>query len=61
MVNYANGKIYKIIDNTNNNIYYGSTCQKLKERKAQHIRGYKQYLIGIDIIYDQLTYDCLSV
>jgi len=46
MVNYNNGKIYKLVDNTNNNIYYGSTCQLLKDRKAQHKKDYKGYLIG---------------
>ena len=46
MVNYNNGKIYKLVDNTNNNIYYGSTCQVLKNRKAQHKRDYKGYLSG---------------
>lgn len=46
MVNYNNGKIYKLVDNTNNNIYYGSTCQKLKDRKGQHKKDYLAYLRG---------------
>ena len=34
---YENGKIYKIIDNTNNDIYIGSTTNKyLCNRLAQH-------------------------
>ena len=33
---YKNGKIYKIVDNTNNNIYIGSTIQILEERLSKH-------------------------
>lgn len=36
--------IYKIIDNTNNNIYYGSTKNKLEQRLKQHINAYNSYL-----------------
>jgi len=35
---YDNGKIYKIVDFTNGNIYIGSTVQTLTERLAQHKR-----------------------
>lgn len=45
MVNYNNAKIYKIVDNTNNNIYIGSTCEPtLARRLALHVRNYKYYL-----------------
>ena len=45
MVNYNNGKIYKIVDNTNNNIYVGSTTKKyLSQRLDKHRGDYKQYL-----------------
>ena len=43
---YSNAKIYKIVDNTNNNIYIGSTCKKLCQRLAQHRCDYKRYLEG---------------
>ena len=43
---YSNAKIYKIVDNTNGNIYIGSTCKKLCQRIAQHRYAYKQYLNG---------------
>mgnify|MGYP003144373335 CR=1 FL=1 len=33
---YGNGKIYRLIDNTNGNVYIGSTIQSLANRKAQH-------------------------
>jgi hypothetical protein len=37
MNKYINGKIYKIIDNTNGNIYIGSTIKTLKRRLECHI------------------------
>jgi predicted GIY-YIG superfamily endonuclease len=37
MVNYQNGKIYKIVDNTNGDIYVGSTICSLQKR----LRGHK--------------------
>jgi hypothetical protein len=46
MVNYQNSKIYKIVDNTNGNVYIGSTCKILYERLAQHGYDYKRYLDG---------------
>ena len=43
--NYQEGKIYCIKDNTNGNVYYGSTCEKyLSKRIAQHRNGYKLYI-----------------
>ena len=45
MVNYAMGKIYKIVDNTNGNIYIGSTCEPTLARKlSSHVCHYKRYL-----------------
>ena len=47
MVNYKDGKVYKIIDNTTNNIYIGSTAQdRLCRRLQKHVSDYKQYLKG---------------
>tara|TARA_R110002049_G_scaffold206382_5_gene376918 strand:+ start:270 stop:731 length:462 start_codon:yes stop_codon:yes gene_type:complete len=34
--NYSNGKIYKIYDNTNSDVYFGSTTQSLARRIALH-------------------------
>ena len=42
-----NAKIYKIVDNTNDNIYIGSTCNSLKTRLAVHKSGYNHFLKGI--------------
>lgn len=38
------GKIYKIIDNTNNSVYYGSTKSTLENRLRQHKNAYNSYL-----------------
>ena len=46
MVKYENSKIYKIVDNTNGNIYIGSTVKTLSQRLGQHRAAYKQYLNG---------------
>ena len=40
-------KIYKIVDNTNDNTYIGSTCQRLKRRLVKHECDYKRFLKGI--------------
>jgi hypothetical protein len=49
---YNSGKIYKIIDNTNNNIYIGSTIETLKRRLQRHINDYKRniFLTSKEII-----------
>ena len=36
MVNYANGKIYKLVNNVDDEIYIGSTCNTLTKRKNDH-------------------------
>lgn len=46
MVNYGNSKIYKICDNTNGNIYIGSTVKSLAHRLSQHKSDYKRYIDG---------------
>jgi len=39
---YENGKIYKITDNTNGNVYYGSTQKTLNRRLSDHKYDYKR-------------------
>jgi hypothetical protein len=47
MVNYENGKIYKIVSGQTNNVYIGSTCKKyLSERFTKHNGSYREYLNG---------------
>jgi hypothetical protein len=43
MPNYQTGKIYKLIDNTNNDIYIGSTTQSLARRLRKHKSDSKNY------------------
>jgi len=48
MNKYERAKIYKIVDNTNGNIYIGSTCHKLlSSRLAEHKNKYKNFQNGI--------------
>ncbi len=46
MTDYTKSKIYKIIDNTTNNIYVGSTIWELDKRIKKHKRDYNRYLNG---------------
>ena len=47
MVNYKQGKIYKIECNVTGLIYIGSTCKKkLSGRMTEHRSSYKKYLNG---------------
>ncbi len=41
---YAKGKIYKLVSNHTNNIYFGSTTDSLPKRKSKHKYNYGQYL-----------------
>ena len=46
MPNYQSGKIYKIINYENDDIYIGSTCEKLSSRMSKHRCSLKHYLDG---------------
>ena len=46
MPDYTNGKIYKIIDNTTDMIYIGSTCNTLDVRIRQHIKHFNRWKLG---------------
>ena len=43
MPNYQNGKIYKLVDYTNGDIYIGSTTQTLSRRRQKHISDSKNH------------------
>jgi hypothetical protein len=43
---YQNGKIYKIVDNTTDKVYIGSTCRSLTSRLQEHESNYRRYLNG---------------
>jgi hypothetical protein len=62
MDRYKNGKIYKIVDNTNGNVYIGSTCEPtLAHRLTKHRYDYKRFLKGgsyissVDILKDDVN------
>ena len=44
MVNYANGKIYKIVSTQLDKVYIGSTSLELKKRLIKHRNNYKKYI-----------------
>ena len=46
MVNYANGKIYRIVCNTTGKQYIGSTTRPLSERLNGHKKDLDKYLKG---------------
>jgi len=47
MVNYDNGKIYKIVSENCDNIYIGSTAEsRLCRRLQKHLSNYRDYLKG---------------
>ena len=45
-INYEEGKIYKLVNNTSTDCYYGSTCDHLHKRKHGHKTDYKKFLAG---------------
>ena len=44
MPDYSHGKIYKITNEVNDEIYIGSTCLKLTERFRGHKKSIKKYI-----------------
>ena len=60
MVNYAEGKIYKIECLGTNKIYFGSTCEpKISRRLAGYTGLYRKYLEGINPV-KSLVFDVLE-
>jgi hypothetical protein len=46
MPDYSKAKIYRIVSNVCDLVYYGSSCETLSKRLAQHRRSYNSYLKG---------------
>ena len=46
MNKFENAKIYKIVDNTTDMIYIGSTCKTLEQRLKAHESNYKRFKAG---------------
>ena len=69
-VNYKNGIIYRIYDNTNGDVYYGSTANVLRYRMGKHKSEAKEYkskcksksiILNDDYIYSEVEkYPCNS-
>ena len=61
MVNYQQGKVYKITSDQTDRVYIGSTCNPLNKRIAAHRRDYRSYLAGTRphriTSYDVVQYD----
>ena len=47
-MNYQNAKIYKIVSDSSDLVYYGSTCSPLSRRMSGHRATYKHWLQGPD-------------
>jgi hypothetical protein len=45
---FLQGKIYKVVDKTNGNVYIGSTICTLNTRLCKHINDYRMSQRGID-------------
>ena len=56
---YNKSKIYKIVSASSDKIYIGSTTQSLQARLQDHIRHYKQYLVGKS--HYVTSYDIISL
>ena len=44
---YSKAKIYKLIDNTNDDIFIGSTCKSLSQALSGHKNDYRKYSLGL--------------
>jgi len=52
MLDYKKGKIYKIVNNENNKVYYGSTTQPLHKRMYEHRKKHNNCMsknLGVDL------------
>ena len=68
MPDYQKGKIYKILNTIDNEIYVGSTCEALSQRMARHrstmkstphLKLYKHmHELGVEHFYIELIEDC---
>lgn len=45
-MDYKNGKIYKLVSNNSDKVYYGSTCSPLCKRLYGHKHDFKRYQEG---------------
>ena len=55
MVNYSDGKIYKLVNNVDDKIYVGSTCGTLRLRKSTHKSHAQRQKIKDRTVYKHLN------
>ena len=65
MSNYKLAKIYKLVDNTNDTVYVGSTCQptlpnRFNDDYKRYLKGECKYVASFDIIKNG-DYDILLI
>lgn len=60
MVNYTNGRIYKLVNKVNDKIYVGSTCNSLRQRKAEHKSSSTNPKKSETYVYKHLNEICWS-
>ena len=61
MVNYKNGKIYKIKCNITNKVYIGSTAERLLcQRLRYHVKSYNRYKLNLNTSHYTTSYEILE-
>ena len=61
MVNYKNGKIYKLKCNITNKVYIGSTAERLLcQRLRYHVKSYNRYILNMNKSHYTTSYDILE-
>ena len=58
MVNYALGKVYKLVNNVNSLIFIGSTISVLSRRRYYHTQ---RLLPGVKQLYDEIGWDKMQI
>ena len=58
MVNYALGKVYKLVNNVNSLIFIGSTVTVLSRRRYYHTQ---RLLPGVKQLYDEIGWDKMQI
>ena len=59
MNKFENAKIYKIVDNTSDMIYVGSTCKTLQQRLKKHENNFKHHLNVKYSVFISISTKCL--
>jgi hypothetical protein len=60
MPDYTKAKVFQLIDNTNNNIYIGTTSQKLCQILSGLVARYKKYCLCPDKLKYHLSFKIIK-